>query len=220
VLVIGMMGSGKTTVGKRLAARLGVPFVDTDAEVVSRAGMTVPEIFADRGEAGFRAAESAVLADLAGRSAPTVIAVAGGAVLADSNREVLRAAGTIVWLRARPETIIGRIGDGRGRPLLQDDPAERIRTYDALRRPIYSALADLVVDVDGRGPRSVLEQCLRTLRAAGAVPSAESAAVPSTEPAAGPAAGPSAGPAVTESPVAESPPDRGNHPARPARRRR
>lgn len=197
VLVIGMMGSGKTTVGKRLATRLGVPFVDTDAEVVSRAGMSVPEIFAARGEAGFRAEESAVLADLAGRTDPTVIAVAGGAVLAESNRDTLRAAGIIVWLRARPETIIGRIGDGRGRPLLQDDPAERIRSYDALRRPIYSELADLVVDVDGRGPRSVLEQCLRTLRAAGAVPGAEPGSEPTAEPT-----------------------DGGNHPALPARRRR
>lgn len=157
------MGSGKSTVGKRLAARLGLPFVDTDAEVVARSSMTIPQIFAARGEAGFRAEESAVLAEIAGRTEPHVVAVAGGGVLAESNREVLQRAGTILWLRATPETIIGRIGDGRGRPLLQEDPAERIRAYDAMRRPIYESLADLIVDVDGRGPRGVLEQCVQTL---------------------------------------------------------
>jgi shikimate kinase len=162
-----MMGSGKTTIGRRLAARLERPFVDTDAEVVNRTGLTVAQLFEQRGEAGFRAEESAVLAELARRPEPLVIAVAGGAVLAEPNRAVLARAGTVVWLRASPETIIGRIGDGRGRPLLQEDPAARVRSYDAARRPIYEALADLVVDVDGRGQRAVLEQCLRALTVGG-----------------------------------------------------
>jgi shikimate kinase len=160
LLVIGMMGSGKTTMGRRLAKRLGRPFIDTDAMVVERVGMSIPEFFDAHGEAAFRAAESAVLAELVDADEPTVIAVAGGAVLAETNRPLLQRGGTVIWLRATPETIVERIGHGRGRPLLRDDPEGRIRAYDQARRPIYTDLADIVVDVDGRSPGQVIGACL------------------------------------------------------------
>jgi shikimate kinase len=160
LLLVGMMGSGKTTVGRRLAGLLGWAYLDSDAQVVADTGRTVPAIFAEDGEAAFRREETRVLEEaLAGRE-PVVVSVAGGAVLAEGNRALLARSGTVVWLRARPETLAARVGSGEGRPLLDRDPAGTLAALDAVRRPFYASLADVVVDVDELTVDQVVDQVL------------------------------------------------------------
>ena len=164
VFIVGMMGSGKTTVGRLLAERLGWRHLDSDEQVGRDTGQTVPEIFAQRGEPAFRAAEARALAAAAVMDTPTVVSVAGGAVLDPDNRHVLQHNGVVVWLRARVDTLARRVGDGAGRPLLGDDPAAALRHLYAQRRPVYQELAQVVVDVDGVDARTVAERVLAALR--------------------------------------------------------
>jgi len=157
VLLIGMMGAGKSTVGKALAGRLGWAYYDSDAQVQERTGMSVPEIFAAHGEAAFRKEESAALVDaVSGRD--VVVSVAGGAVLDPDNRELIRRAGLVVWLRANVATLAARVGDGAGRPLLGDDPSAALGRLYAERRPLYENLADVVIDVDGREVAPIVDE--------------------------------------------------------------
>lgn len=155
LLLVGMMGSGKTTVGRMLADRLGRPFFDSDDEVEQATGHSVAEIFATDGEAAFRIEERRALEAAVASPAPAVVAVAGGAVLDPHNRAVIEGAGTVVWLRADPATLARRVGDGAGRPLLGDDPPAALRRLAAERTPLYAQVADVVVDVDGPGHRDV-----------------------------------------------------------------
>ena len=160
LLLVGMMGAGKTTVGRLLADRLGWRYVDSDAQVEAATGRGVAQIFAEEGEAAFRAEESRALEAAVDSEDPAVVSVAGGAVLDPGNRDLLRAAGTIVWLRARPETLARRVGTGRGRPLLDGDPAGNLVRLDAVRRPIYAELADFALDVDDLPAAAVAERVL------------------------------------------------------------
>lgn len=162
IFLVGMMGVGKTTVGRLLAARLGVPFCDSDEQVAANTGMTVPEIFERHGEPAFRAEESRALQQAA-QGDDAVVAVAGGAVLDPENRKLLRERGTVVWLRATVETMARRVGRGTGRPLLGDDPAARIATLYPQREPLYAELADVTVDVDDARPEDVVEQIVAAL---------------------------------------------------------
>ncbi|HVA43066.1 MAG TPA: shikimate kinase [Acidimicrobiales bacterium] len=148
ILLIGMMGAGKTTVGKKLAARLGWRHFDSDAQVQARTGRTVPDIFAEQGEAAFRQEEALALAEAVGLDEPVVVSVAGGAVLDPANRRLLSRSGSVIWLRADPGTLAARVGTGDGRPLLENDPAASLARLDAVRRPLYEELADHTVDVD------------------------------------------------------------------------
>jgi shikimate kinase len=148
ILLVGMMGAGKTTTGHLLAERLGWAYRDSDADVEAATGLTVPELFARDGEAAFRRAEAAVLAEACADPSPSIVSVAGGAVLSEDNRRLIASSGIVVWLRARPETLAARVGDGIGRPLLGDDPAEAVVRLDAVRAPLYAELADVVLDVD------------------------------------------------------------------------
>lgn len=163
ILLIGMMGAGKSTTGRELARRLGAPYLDSDEQVEKATGRTVPEILEADGEAAFRTEEASALRAALEVTPPVVVAVAGGAVLDPDNRVRLAEGGTVVWLRAEPKTLAERVGDGRGRPLLQGDPAAALERLDAIRRPLYSELADVIVDTDGRSPAEVADEVLHAI---------------------------------------------------------
>lgn len=163
MLLIGMMGAGKSTVGAALAAHLGWAYLDSDAEIVRRRGMTVPEIWRAEGEPAFRAEESAVLAAAAVSSEAVVVGVAGGALLDPANRALVRGAGSVVWLRAAVTTLAERVGAGEGRPLLDGGAATALARLYVEREPIYAAMADVVVDVEGRSPEKIVELVVAAL---------------------------------------------------------
>jgi shikimate kinase len=144
--LVGMMGAGKSTVGRLLARRLKLRFLDCDHEIERRCGVKIPLIFEIEGEAGFRARESEVLAELTGLRG-IVLATGGGAVLSPENRRKLAENGTVIYLRARPEDLYTRVRHDRNRPLLaMHDPLRRLRELHAERDGLYAAVADLVVD--------------------------------------------------------------------------
>ena len=163
ILLVGMMGAGKSTVGPALARRLGWSYVDSDEQVVRRTGRTVPELFAERGEAAFRAEEKQALREAVAAEGPAVVSVAGGAVLDAGNRDVLREGGTVVWLRAPVATMVDRVGAGEGRPLLGDDPAAAVARLYEQRRPLYAEVADIVVDVGHLSPAETVEEIMAVL---------------------------------------------------------
>ena len=154
-MLVGMMGSGKSTVGRIVAERMRRPLRDSDADVERRTGQSVPAIFAARGEPAFRAEERAALSAALTSSVRSVIAVAGGAVLDPETRRRLRSAGIVVWLDVAPYALAARVGAGIGRPLLDVDPAGTLQRLDALRRPVYRELADVVVQAGGRRPEAL-----------------------------------------------------------------
>jgi shikimate kinase len=143
-----MMASGKTTVGRRLAEIRGWEFFDSDRQIEAMTGRTVAEIWRADGEPVFRRLEAQVLADALASDVPRVIAAAGGTVLDEGNRRLMALHHPVVWLRARPETLAGRVGSAVHRPLLDEDPAGVLERLDAIRRPLYEEVADVVVDVD------------------------------------------------------------------------
>jgi shikimate kinase / 3-dehydroquinate synthase len=171
IVLVGLAGVGKSTVGRALAARLGWPFVDTDEVVAEREGKSPAEIITDRGEPAFRQVEERVIGDVAGQS-PAVIATGGGAFLSAKNRRVLGERGFICFLDATPTEIARRLRanpDGAVRPLLGDDIEERLRELDDERRPYYLH-ADLWVPVQGdpsAGEERLSETVARILRAWG-----------------------------------------------------
>ena len=162
LVLVGMMGSGKTTVGRVVAARLGRPLLDSDALIEAREDRTVRDIFATDGEDEFRRIETEVLAQSLARSEGCVIAAAGGVVLRSENRNALRTSGArVVWLRADPAVLLDRVKGGPHRPLLDDDPAGTLqRMYDE-REALYREVADAIVTVDGRSVNDVVEAVLR-----------------------------------------------------------
>jgi shikimate kinase len=147
-----MMGAGKTTVGRLVAATLGWGYLDSDAEVEEATGMGVAEIFARDGEVAFRDAEDEALRRACSGTESVVVSVAGGAVLRPANRELIRQSGLVAWLRADPATLAARVGDGSGRPLLGNDPLTALSALEAVRRPLYDEVADLTIDVDVLSP--------------------------------------------------------------------
>jgi len=153
VVLVGMMATGKTTVGEIVAKVLGRPFFDSDEMVEARTGHTVKELFEGVGEAGFRAEEALALADGLGDTAPAVLAAAGGVVLDPTNRRLIRGAsaagGLVVWLRADPVLLAQRAASGGHRPLLDDDPLGTLVRLATVREPLYREVADLEIDVDG-----------------------------------------------------------------------
>ncbi|HEY1444056.1 MAG TPA: shikimate kinase [Acidimicrobiales bacterium] len=166
ILLVGMMGAGKSTTGQLVADRLGWGYRDSDADVAAMTGLSVPELFARDGEAAFRKAEAEVLSSACADERPLVISVAGGAVLDPANRALIAKSGTVIWLRARPETLGRRVGDGAGRPLLGDDPTAAMVRLLTERAPLYAELARLVIDVDDLTPSEVAERILAAAPAA------------------------------------------------------
>jgi shikimate kinase len=163
VVVVGPPGAGKTTVGELVAAGLGVPFRDVDADIAATAGKPIPDIFVDDGEEHFRALErAAVAAALA--SFDGVLALGGGAVLAEATRTLL-AGYTVVYLSVGLSDALARVGLGQGRPLLTLNPRATLRYLLDQRRPLYEQVATITVDTDGRTPEEVSAAVLAALPA-------------------------------------------------------
>lgn len=155
--LVGMMGSGKTTVGRSVAADLDVPFYDTDDMVTARAGQTVAEIWERVGESGFRALERQAMSEVPAYG--TIAAAGGGAVLDEWNRALLRRSEKVIWLSCPPDELARRIGPGRGRPLLGDgDVVATLQRILDQRLPLYEEVATHRVDTSGRGVEAVAEK--------------------------------------------------------------
>lgn len=167
VVLIGMPGAGKSLTGAMVADRLGWEHVDTDDEVTSRAGRSVPELFRTAGEETFRAIESEVLRSVLSERSAVVVSLGGGAVVDPANRDVIGRSGTVVWLRAEPSTLVGRVGEAGDRPLLAGTRgvAESMARLDAERRPHYAEVAEVVVDVDGKTPDEVADEVVALVEA-------------------------------------------------------
>lgn len=164
IFLVGMMGSGKTTVGRALAQRLKLPFVDTDRILVERTGVPVATIFEIEGESGFRRRESTVLAELACGD-DQVIATGGGAVLAAENRAVLRAGGTVVYLRARLDHLWERTRHDTSRPLLATaDPRATLAALLEARDPLYREVAHVVVDTGTQSAGTLVSRVAAALQ--------------------------------------------------------
>lgn len=163
LVLVGLMGTGKTTTARRLANRLARPLVDSDALIEAKTGRTVREIFATDGEPAFRSLETAALVDALAASEPSVIAAAGGVVKSAENRRALLAADAyVVWLDADIGVLVGRATRGTHRPLLDDDPAAMLSTMAADRRDWYDEVADVRIDTTRLWPPAVVDAILAT----------------------------------------------------------
>lgn len=170
IFLVGLMGAGKTTVGRSLAQRTGLRFADSDHEIERRRGLTVSEIFAQEGEAGFRDLEQQVIDEFT-RQDGLVLATGGGAVLRDENRRALHDRGTVVYLRAGPDELAHRMRNDRVRPLLRGgDPRARLRDLFRQRDPLYRESAHFVIETGRPSPSMLTQLVLAQLELAGVVP--------------------------------------------------
>ncbi len=161
VYLVGLMGAGKTTIGRSLARQLALEFVDTDREIEARTGVSIPTVFEIEGEDGFRKREVQVIADLS-RLSGRVVATGGGVVLRSENRANLRASGFVVYLNVPPYTLWERTRQDRNRPLLQvDDPLLKLKELYSQRDPLYREVADLVVDGSRNNAHGIQQLLIR-----------------------------------------------------------
>ncbi len=165
LILVGMMGSGKTTMGRTLAKHLGKVFVDSDEEIQKRTGVTIPHIFDVEGEPGFRVRETAALADLVKRE-NMVLATGGGAVLAAQNRTLLQHCGIVIYLRASVHDLLHRTRHDRNRPLLQTgDPYGKLMELYRQRDPLYEQVADIVIQSGRQSAHSLMLHLLGEVEA-------------------------------------------------------
>jgi len=163
IVLVGMMGAGKSSVGRKLAARLALPFVDADNEIEAAAGMSIPDIFETRGEAEFRSGEARVIARLL-ETAPQVLATGGGAFMNAETRAAIRSKGVSIWLRADFDVLMKRIRRRADRPMLRtEDPAATLRHLIEQRYPVY-AEADIVIDSRDVLHEVIVDEILDALR--------------------------------------------------------
>lgn len=166
IFLIGLMGAGKSTIGKQLARELDKDFRDSDSEIEKKTGVSIDVIFDIEGEQGFRRRETAMLKQLVERRG-IVLATGGGAVLAEENRQLLRDNGLIIYLRATAEHLAGRVRMDRRRPLLQSgDKLAKIRELLTQREPIYQQLADMVIETNNRSIPRVVRQISKMVKQA------------------------------------------------------
>jgi shikimate kinase len=145
IVLVGLMGAGKTSIGRRLAEKMGLDFVDADTEIEKAAGKSIPDIFADHGEAHFRDGERRVIARLLDNG-KQVLATGGGAFMNEETRKAIKAHGLSVWLKADLDVLLKRVAKRGGRPLLENrDPAEVLQNLITLRYPVYEE-ADITVE--------------------------------------------------------------------------
>lgn len=157
IILIGFMGCGKSTIGIKLSYRLRCPITDTDKLIEKEEGRSVSEIFEKDGEEYFRNMETACIKKLKGAEHDLIISVGGGLPLREENRRLLKELGTVIYLRAKADTIYERLKNDNSRPLLQcDNPMEKIRTLMEGRRFAYENAADIIVDVDNKGFEDIL----------------------------------------------------------------
>ncbi len=169
LILVGLPGSGKSTVGRNLARRLDIPFSDSDHVIEQQIGCSIREFFAREGEDAFRDIEQQVIANLAGE--PGVLATGGGAVLREANRKVLREAGQVIYLRSNPEDLFRRLRHDANRPLLQvDDPLARLRELHALRDPLYRETAHFVIETGRPSVPTLVNMIMMQLELAGMLP--------------------------------------------------
>jgi shikimate kinase len=171
IFLVGMMGAGKTSVGKHLARRLGKQFYDSDHVIEARTGVRIPVIFEIEGEARFRARESAVIDELTALQ-DIVLATGGGVVLDPRNREWLKSRGTVVYLRAAVRDLLNRTRYDRNRPLLQTaDPKARLAELFEIRDPLYREVAHLVLDTGSQSLTSLVNRLEQSLARRATAPS-------------------------------------------------
>ena len=162
LVLVGMMGVGKSTVGRMVALELDRPLFDSDDMIEERTGRTVREIWSTDGEAAFRALETETLVEALAEPEESVIAAAGGVVLSDRNREALQGADAhVVWLLADVDVVVERVRNGMHRPLLDEDPEGTLRRMHVDRAPLYQEVADAIVSVDHRSAHDVAKAVLR-----------------------------------------------------------
>lgn len=155
IYLVGPMGAGKSTIGRILAEELGYEFIDVDREIEERAGVDIPWIFDQEGEAGFREREAAVLREVSTQDR-ILVSTGGGVVGREQNRQFMREQGTVIYLYTSVPEQVRRVGRDRRRPLLQQgDPVEVLTRLMSERDPLYRAVAHQVIDTDGRSPRGV-----------------------------------------------------------------
>jgi len=177
VVLVGMMATGKTTIGRRVATALGRQLYDSDEMIQRRTGRTVAELWEQGGEPAFRTLETQVLAEALRAEPPGVVAAAGGVVLAAVNRDELarvsERGGVVVWLRADPAVLAGRVQPGDHRPLLSSDPAGTLRRLAAERETLYAEVADRHLDVGRLSATEATTAILDEVRALAAERAAE-----------------------------------------------
>lgn len=165
LILVGMMGSGKTTMGRALARHLGKAFVDSDEEIQQRTGVTIPHIFDIEGETGFRQRETAAIRDLVERD-NMVLATGGGAVLAEQSRELMRQNGIVIYLKANVHDLWQRTRHDRNRPLLQtDDPYAKLTELFQQRDPLYLQVADIVMQSGKQSAHALMLQLVDEIEA-------------------------------------------------------
>lgn len=159
ILLIGFMGCGKSSVGYRLSYKLRKCLIDTDRLIEQREGMSITEIFEQKGETYFRYKETECLKGLANELGSRIVSVGGGTPVREENRKILKESGIVVYLKASSDTIYSRVKHDTRRPLLQcEDPKARIEMLLAERGPVYESVADIVIEVDGKHIKQVVQE--------------------------------------------------------------
>lgn len=174
IVLVGMPGSGKSSAGRQVARRFGLPFVDSDHEIEQQIGMSIREYFETQGEQAFRDLETALLRRVAESSEQIVLSTGGGALLREENRDILRQHGTVLYLRASPEEIYRRLRHDTKRPLLQvADPRQKLQELFQTRDPLYLKAAHYVIDTGRSSIQVLVSHIAMQLEMAGLVPQGE-----------------------------------------------